>query len=106
LQHHTANLGSIPPTQGNCKLKLAFCVSLLLFSFVPISIFLAFIGVSGGIGLAVAGTGIAIVQGIAFAFGAFVLFWWLLGALFFAGLVTIWFTVGYFGLKTAKKLAA
>jgi hypothetical protein len=56
--------------------------------------------------LGIAATGVAIAQGIALAFGGFFLFWWLVGALFFAGLATFWFTAGYFGLKTAKKLAA
>ncbi|KAJ3272818.1 hypothetical protein HDV01_005246 [Terramyces sp. JEL0728] len=84
----------------------AFVVSLALFSSVPISFFLGFAGVSGAIVLGVAGTGIVLVQGTLLAFGAFFLFWWLLGALFFAGLATFWFSAGYFGLKTAKKLAA
>ncbi|KAJ3311264.1 hypothetical protein HDV04_004173 [Boothiomyces sp. JEL0838] len=84
----------------------AFVVSLALFSSVPISFFLGFAGISAAIILGVAGTGVVVVQGTLLAFGAFFLFWWLLGALFFAGLATFWFSAGYFGLKTAKKLAA
>jgi hypothetical protein len=70
-----------------------------------LTIFLGFAGFSGAIVFGIAGTGAAIVQGLALAFGGFFLFWWLVGALFFAGLATFWFTAGYFGLKTAKKLA-
>ncbi|KAI8899287.1 hypothetical protein BC833DRAFT_586287 [Globomyces pollinis-pini] len=52
------------------------------------------------------GTGIAIVQGTLLAFGAFFLFWWLLAALFFAGVATFWFSASFFGLQVVKKLAA
>ncbi|KAJ3321075.1 hypothetical protein HDV06_004633 [Boothiomyces sp. JEL0866] len=97
---------TISTSKGIQSLTLAFVVSLALFSSVPISFFLGFAGISGAIILGVAGTGVVVVQGTLLAFGAFFLFWWLLGALFFAGLATFWFSAGYFGLKTAKKLAA
>ncbi|KAI8915676.1 hypothetical protein EDD86DRAFT_196608 [Gorgonomyces haynaldii] len=79
--------------------------SLIGFSLIPLSVFVGFSVVSGSIVLGTSLTGFAIVQGFILFWAAFFLFWWLLGAAFFSGLTTFWFGVGYFGLKTAKKLS-
>ena len=98
--------------------RKAFAISLALFSLIPITFFLGFVISSGAVILGIAGTGAAVVQGSFFALFSFFLFWFLVGALIFAGLhsdctktflllgiSTFWFSVGYFGLQTAKKVA-
>lgn len=79
---------------------------LALFSAIPLAIFVGVSMASGTVVFATAGTGIALVQGSIMAFGGFILSFWLVGALIFAGLATSWFVAGYFGIKAAKKLAA
>jgi hypothetical protein len=73
---------------------------------IPLTFFLGFAITSGAIVLGVAGTWFALVQGAFLAIGGFTLFWFLVGAVGFAGLATFWFSAAYFGLETAKKLAS
>ncbi|KAL2915193.1 hypothetical protein HK105_205300 [Polyrhizophydium stewartii] len=82
----------------------AFVLALAAFSAVPVAVFVGFGTATGAVVLGVAGTGAAMAQGTMLAVASFVLFWFLLGALFFAGLTAFWFSAGYFGLKVVRKL--
>lgn len=66
----------------------AFVVALAALSAIPLAIFLAFGATTGAVVLGIAGTGVALVQGSLLAFGGFFLFWFLIGALFFAGIAS------------------
>jgi hypothetical protein len=77
----------------------------IAFSAIPVLIFLSFVGTSAAVLLGIAGTSIFVVQGSVMAFAGFFLFWWLLGGLFLASVVTFWFTAGYFGFTTVNKLS-
>lgn len=82
----------------------AFVFALMACSFVPLAVFLGYAAFWGSLvfgGAAVIGT---VVQGSILGFGGFFLFWALLASFCAACVVTFWFSVGYFGLKTAKKI--
>ncbi|KAI8817664.1 uncharacterized protein EV422DRAFT_540464 [Fimicolochytrium jonesii] len=71
---------------------------------IPLAVFTTYGAATGAIVVGVAGTGVALVQGGFLAFGGFVLFWFLLGALIFAAISAFWFTVAYFAYQVAKRL--
>jgi len=91
-------LDRYPPVQ-------ALTYSFAAFSLIPILCFAAVGLASGAAVLSVAGSGAAIVQGSILAFSGFWLFLAIWGALIGGGIVAFWFSVGFFGLQTAKKLA-
>ncbi|KAI8822367.1 uncharacterized protein EV422DRAFT_396002 [Fimicolochytrium jonesii] len=71
---------------------------------VPLAVFTGYGAATGAVVLGVAGTGVAMVQGGFLAFGGFVLFWFLAGALIFSAIATFWFTLAYFAFQIAKRL--
>ncbi|KAI8928582.1 hypothetical protein BC831DRAFT_509925 [Entophlyctis helioformis] len=102
-QARQAAIASLKYTQAVLKRYpplMAFLVAIVLFSAIPLGTFAAFGLTSGAIVLGTAGTGVAIVQGSLLAIAGFFLFWFLLGALFFAGLTTFWFSAAYLGYKS------
>ncbi|KAJ3193377.1 hypothetical protein HK101_004931 [Irineochytrium annulatum] len=54
--------------------------------------------------VAVAGTGVAFVQGGFLLFGGFFAFWFLLGSFIFTCFASFWFTMSYFALQVAKRI--
>ncbi|KAJ3086871.1 hypothetical protein HK102_012310 [Quaeritorhiza haematococci] len=82
----------------------AFVYTLGAASAVPVACFTGYGAVTLGGCLAVAGTGVTLVQGGIMAFGGFILFWFLAGALVLASIVTFWFTAAYFAFQVAKKI--
>ncbi|KAJ3101374.1 hypothetical protein HDU96_009997 [Phlyctochytrium bullatum] len=82
----------------------AFVYTLAGTSAIPLAVFLAYSAIVLSICLAVAGTGIAFVQGGFMVFGGFVLFWFLAGAFIFTSIATFWFTAAYFAYKVAQAI--
>jgi hypothetical protein len=77
----------------------AFVYTLAGASALPLAVFTGYGLITGAIILTIAATIIGITQGGFLAFGAFVLFWFLMGALLLASILTFWFTVSYFALQ-------
>lgn len=77
----------------------AFVYTLFGAAALPLAVFGGYGLITGGVILTIAATVIGIVQGGFLAFGAFVLFWFLLGALAIASIAAFWFTVSYFSFQ-------
>jgi hypothetical protein len=77
----------------------AFVYTLFGAAALPLAVFGGYGLITGGVILTIAATVIGIVQGGFLAFGAFVLFWFLLGALAVASIAAFWFTVSYFSFQ-------
>ncbi len=88
----TALLDKYPPLK-------AFVYTLLGAAALPLAVFGGYGLITGGVILTIAATIVGIVQGGFLAFGAFVLFWFLIGALALASIATFWFTVSYFSFQ-------
>ncbi|KAI9104830.1 hypothetical protein DFS34DRAFT_645527 [Phlyctochytrium arcticum] len=71
---------------------------------VPLAVFTGYGVATGAVILGIAGTAVTFVQGGFLAFGGFVLFWFLAGALILASILTFWFTLAYFAYQVAKRL--
>ncbi|KAJ3408498.1 hypothetical protein HDV05_004957 [Chytridiales sp. JEL 0842] len=82
----------------------AFVYTLAATSAFPLSVFLGFALMTLMGCLAVAGTGVAFVQGGFLVFAGFVLFWFLAGSFIITSIATFWFTVAYFAFQVAKKI--
>ncbi|KAJ3200850.1 hypothetical protein HDU67_001763 [Dinochytrium kinnereticum] len=82
----------------------AFVYTLAGTSAVPLAVFLGWAGIVLTICLAIAGTGVAFVQGGFMVFGGFILFWFLAGAFIFTAIATFWFTAAYFAYKVAQAI--
>ncbi|KAJ3133940.1 hypothetical protein HK100_004010 [Physocladia obscura] len=82
----------------------AFALSFTATSALPVGVFAAITGSAFLGGIAVAGTLFALFQGFVLAAAGFVLFWFLLGALVFSGVVGGSVAVVYFGLHIAKTV--
>ena len=93
----TKILDKYPPVKA-CVYSLAGLCA------VPLAVFTGYAGLVAAVLFTIAGTIIAITQGSFLAFGAFVLFWFLVGALILASIVTFWFTSGYFALQVHSFL--
>ncbi|KAI9333849.1 hypothetical protein BDR26DRAFT_867844 [Obelidium mucronatum] len=78
---------------------------MLLTSALPITVFSAITGSTFLGAIAVAGTGIAVFQGIVLAIAGFVVFWFLLAAFLISGVVGLAVVAGYFGVQAAKAVA-
>jgi hypothetical protein len=77
----------------------AFFYSFAAVSALPLAFFACFVFITGAILLTIGSTFFAITQGSFMAFGAFVLFWFLLAALVAASIGSFWFTTGYFAFQ-------
>ncbi|KAI8805272.1 hypothetical protein BJ742DRAFT_820733 [Cladochytrium replicatum] len=92
-----AFLGKYPP------LKI-FVYSVAATSAIPVATFVGFTSLTLGACMAVAGTGVALVQGGFLAFSGFVLFWFLAGAFILACIATFWLSAIYFAFQVGKRL--
>ncbi|KAJ3309018.1 hypothetical protein HDU76_003749 [Blyttiomyces sp. JEL0837] len=82
----------------------AFVYTLAATSAIPLAVFAGFAGATLTGALAVAGTGVAVVQGGFLAFGGFILFFFLAGAFIVTSIATFWFTAAYFAFQVAKSI--
>ncbi|KAJ3027726.1 UNVERIFIED_CONTAM: hypothetical protein HDU68_003258 [Siphonaria sp. JEL0065] len=83
----------------------AFVYSFLATSALPITVFTAITGSTFLGSIAVAGTGIAVFQGLVLAITGFIVFWFLLAAFLFSGGIGVFVLVAYFGVQAAKAVA-
>ncbi|KAJ3243657.1 hypothetical protein HDU78_000270 [Chytriomyces hyalinus] len=84
----------------------AFTYAMAFTSALPVTVFAAVSGSAFLGGLATAGTGIAVFQGIVFAITGFILFWFLLGAFLISATIAFWFTLAFFGVQMAKAVSS
>ncbi|TPX41971.1 hypothetical protein SeMB42_g03117 [Synchytrium endobioticum] len=80
----------------------AFMYSLAASSAIPLAVFAGYSTITFLGAGAVAVTGLALVQGGFVLFGAFWLFWFLLGSVAVALITTFWFTLAYTGYKVVQ----
>ncbi|RKO83189.1 hypothetical protein BDK51DRAFT_25878 [Blyttiomyces helicus] len=84
----------------------SFVYTLGAASAIPVAVFTGYAATSGTIIVSIAGTWVAFVQGGFLLFGAFFLFWWLLGAFIVACISSFWFTMAYLAFQVGKRIEA
>lgn len=77
----------------------AFIYTLSASCALPLAVFIGYGLITGTIILTIASAIAGITQGGFLALGAFSVFWFLMGGLLLASIVTFWFTIGYFVLQ-------
>ncbi|ORY39022.1 hypothetical protein BCR33DRAFT_853600 [Rhizoclosmatium globosum] len=83
----------------------AFVIAFIITIALPVTVFASITGSTFLGAIAVAGSGVALFQGLVLAIAGFVFFWFALGAFLFAASVGLGFTAVYFGLQMAKAVA-
>ena len=81
----------------------AFIYTLAGAAALPVAVFTGYGLVTGAILFTIAATIIGVTQGGFLAFGAFILFWFLVGALIVASIATFVFTGSYFALQVCTR---